>query len=1007
MAQRKSMTLAIVCVLVTLLLAGIVPAGATSDLYDWVEKTDWLVNGSAAGDDRILDVAIADVDDDGTDEIVLLGYATPDGTDRDAYVGIYHLSGTTLVKETEYTKDFNGSDDAFQGMAVLDYDSDQTTEILVAGYATHAVSTASQEDIIVGILSLSGGSVTPEVDWYKKDFPGSAADRNWGLDIAVGNVDADASQELVVVSRDDFGAYVNTPMRVGVLGVSGGTIVEETPWFSEDPTSVLDYWTDVEIVDLDGDATNEIVVVGSYGVYWSSIAAAAYRVTGGAVVRESDIYKVRVGYQNNHAGDLAIADVDGDGHLEVVVAGNFDDAQSNSDGGDMALGVLDYDGSQFTPAVPWLHLPMGKPCASVAYSESDYLTSVAVGDVDGDTTDEIVVHGHATGACTKYDMLVAAFGLDGGALSQESEWYWKDSGSQDDIGGSIAVADLDSDGVGDIALGGYRRVDASSTGDRAAVVLGSRQLPVRGRVTVPATIQVTKRTLPLKNVVVTLVPSSGGILQTTTDDDGYYAFDFEPQASVTYYVNVELRHSLWYAEDAYFLVYYESVDSENLCSVSSASFTPVAGRTERVDLAFDDETLGGYPSSSDDRQKLAVTYHYVKQVFDFITDDLGVTPDYMLPVEVVGLSSGNCPVAGRNCYMFKDKPQVHIDGVWYSSTGWPDNSEWHETFHHLMQDTITIPAIDPSESCNHCGYENPDTQDSWAEGWATFWPLVLADQLPIEERPYPDPSTYNGASLEVNWKAWYAQTGDNREDVQREDRAVASLLWDLYDSNADCGNLIGLYPDYEFCDDIDLELSELWYLLSHTTTNNQLRDFEDVYRALSDASVGQADADVDGIDNLDELFILHGFFVDSDSDYIYDSGEEIGRAADGARPDRQNAPPVPGAYLKVNFEDADGNPESDNMLRIEVSFPPPGEGFGYAYEVAVPDASGSLIYVELPPEVHDTTLRVHAGRSFADKDLVMDSDDYWSAVQTSETGYFLEHTFEIQHPIYLPLIQKP
>jgi hypothetical protein len=293
------------------------------------------------------------------------------------------------------------------------------------------------------------------------------------------------------------------------------------------------------------------------------------------------------------------------------------------------------------------------------------------------------------------------------------------------------------------------------------------------------------------------------------------------------------------------------------------------------------------------------------------------------------------------------------------------------------------------------------------EGWATFWPLVLADQLPAADRPYPDPDIYNGASLEVNWKAWYAQTGDSGEDVQREDRAVASLLWDLYDSNADCGNIIAYFPDYQYCDDIDLELAELWYLLSHTTANNQLRDFEDVYRALSDASVGQADADGDGIDNLDELFILHGFFVDSDSDYVYDSGEEVGRAADGARPDRQNAPPVPGAYLKVNFEDADGNPESDNVLRIEVSFPSPGEGFGYVYEVAVPEATGSLVYVELPPEVHDTTLRVHATRSFADADLVMDSDDYWSAVQTSETGYFLEHTFEIRHPVFLPLIQIP
>ena len=286
-----------------------------------------------------------------------------------------------------------------------------------------------------------------------------------------------------------------------------------------------------------------------------------------------------------------------------------------------------------------------------------------------------------------------------------------------------------------------------------------------------------------------------------------------------------------------------------------------------------------------------------------------------------------------------------------------------------------------------------------------FWPMLLADTLPPDQRPYADPYLYNGTSLEMNWKAWYLQEGSDGPVLQREDRAVVSLLWDLYDSNSDCGNLTWVFRDVEHCDYVDLSLAHMWGVMGNTDTNS-LRDMMDVYKAFQAKEYGRGDQDGDGLTDLDEVFVLHGFFADSNENGIYDSGEEVGRAADADRPTRRSVPLVSGAYIKARFEDDEGKPVINNALQIEVSFPSPGEAFTYDYEVRVAEATGSLVYVELPPEIYSSTLKVHAVGGLPETGLVVAGADYWQAVRASTTGYALEHTFIVEHRVYLPLIVR-
>lgn len=238
MNRSETLVVALLCVLTMALSSGFAPVRADTTSYVWTEGAGWL-EIDFGDDDALLDLVISDVDKDGIQELIVVGYVTGVGTGRDVYVGIYHMAAGSLVLEAELAEDLSDGDDALTALRVVNCDQDDDQEIVVTGYGSNVVSGTSGRDIVVGIFRKSGSSIVPETEWYAKDFIGPEGQNNQGLGVAVGDVDADTVSELVVVSNDDFGAYVDTPMRIGVLSRSGDDITEET-WYSENPTSKLD-----------------------------------------------------------------------------------------------------------------------------------------------------------------------------------------------------------------------------------------------------------------------------------------------------------------------------------------------------------------------------------------------------------------------------------------------------------------------------------------------------------------------------------------------------------------------------------------------------------------------------------------------------------------------------------------------------------------------------------------------------------------------------------------------
>jgi hypothetical protein len=545
---------------------------------------------------------------------------------------------------------------------------------------------------------------------------------------------------------------------------------------------------------------------------------------------------------------------------------------------------------------------------------------------------------------------------------------------------------------------------------------------------------------PLREVNVALLEEGGVVAETATDDQGSYQLYMPRDSACGYRARVTLKEGT--TTPPTFQIRY-GVLSPHDGPVAYAE-TQVLGMPDppfhlEHDISFADTAVLDTDATIplvflDD---MANIYFRTKQAVDFATDELNVTLDEDLPIDVNTWSmSGTLYLPGRTSIFIslhdsdsdwedRNDPNLTDEG--------PMNAEWHEFFHHLMEDTITIPTREVT-STNHGGYANPSTRDSWTEGYAEFWPMVLKDHLGL-----PNPDLYDRhGSLEFNWAAWSRLMGHSREEF-----AVASLLWDLYDSNAEyVGRLAVITPPgnpsithtigITYDDHLDLSLQQMWDVIG-STKYSALRDVYDVYEAFRAAGYGQGDVDNDGdidgdgsrdLTDLDELFILHGFFADTDGDFYYREGDAVGRAADTTRPDRRKQPKIEGANLSVSINDLDGAPLSGGYLVVEVDFP--DDSFDYTYETILDQATGELVYFELPPYDLDprsqdvlpppdpesdfvvtATLHATVRGVESEEQFSFDNVAYWNAVVSTTEEYAMAYTFSVDvYRLYLPLVLR-
>ena len=343
----------------------------------------------------------ADLDGDGTREIV--SSASPSGFGSNTYWYIVRQTanggyeqiwrskqyGTTVVQLALADLTGDGKDDIVVGLAdgtVYIYDGPTRQEI------GKLMTTATLTALAVADLDGDGNKeiVTSDgigVSVYAADGSGLlwSLATGGGSSITVGNVDADAALEIVTTATGGKG-YV----------IDGASHAIEWEYING-------FGAQVKLGDLDGDGMQEIVG-----------AAAWYKITVFDADRKTPAWEVAT---SNDIGSLLVADMDGNGVPEILYGDaqwgkiHVLDVQTHTDKSSVtnpshgvsgiSLGDVDSDG---VVEILWGaggtstgadHLYIANPSTGTIEWQSKHvdgpLSAVAVGDVDDDGEDEIVM----------------------------------------------------------------------------------------------------------------------------------------------------------------------------------------------------------------------------------------------------------------------------------------------------------------------------------------------------------------------------------------------------------------------------------------------------------------------------------------------------------------------------------------------------------------------------------------------------------------------------------------
>jgi hypothetical protein len=378
----------------------IIPAFGLQNVTGWYWTGNTQVNSVASGD----------VDGDGQIEIVSAGFFN-DGTRNVAQLIEWNQADMSVDRLIAW---YWTGDTVINSVALGDVDGDGQTEIVTGGYFNDGNRKVAQ------LIEWNGANLAVErlKYWY---LTGNTVINS----VAIGDVDNDGQIEVTT------GGYYNDGARnVAQLIVWNGTdlsVDRFVPWFWTSNTVI----NSIAVGDVDGDGQVEIVSGGYYNdgvrsnaqlIEWNGATLAVDRLIGWYWTGNTAI------------NSIALGDVDGDGQVEVVSGGFYTDGALRSN-----AQLIEWNGANLSVdrLTGW------------CWTNNTEVNSVALGDVDADGLVEIVTAGQFNDESRDVAQLVIWSGPSLGADKIQS-WYWNSNTRIN----SVAVADINQDLLNEIVAGG-------------------------------------------------------------------------------------------------------------------------------------------------------------------------------------------------------------------------------------------------------------------------------------------------------------------------------------------------------------------------------------------------------------------------------------------------------------------------------------------------------------------------------------------------------------------------
>ncbi|MFH2019917.1 MAG: hypothetical protein ABIJ34_00735 [archaeon] len=420
--------------------------------------------------------------------------------------------------------------------------------------------------------------------------------------------------------------------------------------------------------------------------------------------------------------------------------------------------------------------------------------------------------------------------------------------------------------------------------------------------------------------------------------------------------------------------------------IVAKEFTVKEGENSELHLKLDganDPKITSTVHPYSDVKSLSVMYYHFHEAVDFALTKLKANIELGIPVDI---SVGN---AQGNTWYDYGPHQILISAntASYTSKDKPKNREYHEFSHHLLYSQYggDLPTgRRAAGTVAHGGFTNPNTADSFIEGFAEFNALAIS-----KDRGDKNPELYaSWGSLEQNLKPYDG-------GVVGEEMSIAGILWDLYDTNNDKG------------DSMSLSLDEIWDILKVKRA-----DFYEYYKAFKAAYPDKSK-------EIDAIFIEHGFFADTTiGNHKYDSfepwryvngqsgpyifsdlgaknntaeikfkeGMDIGRASNYER-NRTSAARVQNAFVLVSDENKDVR-----FYKVTVKSDLP------EYSYYTEQREGKIYLQPLPGDVDGTLTVTPDVNGYTGKPFIIDNRELVSKINSAarDAGSFESFNFGLK-----------